>query len=210
MRRPIRSKFAIIGAAVVATFTMIATAEAQTFPQRQITLVVAYSAGGPSDAIARIIGERMGRTLGQTIIIDNATGGGGTLAGDKVANAPPDGHTILIQHLALLAQNKMYPNVRYDPRTALVPIGLVNSGPLILVTRKSLPAKTPAELLVWLKANGEKVTAAHANDTILICFAIFNNLLDIFKFSIVQLLFKFFNNKYKPSLSIILPEIFII
>ena len=150
------------GLAAFALSDVAYPANAQTFPNRQITITVPYAAGGPTDSIARIVGERMGRTLGQTIIIDNVVGGGGTLAGDKVAKSPPDGYTLLIQHLALPAQPSLYPNLRYDTRTAFAPLGLVNSGPMVIVARKSIPANTPAELWAWIKANGEKVTVGHA------------------------------------------------
>ena len=162
MRKTIEPKTHRLGAILLAMAGLIGAAQAQTFPSRQLTILVPYAAGGPTDQIARILGERMGRSMGQTIVIDNAVGGGGTLAGDKVSKAPPDGHTLLIQHLALLAQTKLYPNVPYDARTALVPVGLVNSGPMVLVARKSIPAKTAAELFAWIKANGEKTTVGHA------------------------------------------------
>ena len=150
------------GAAMLAAGLAVTTASAQTFASRQVTITVPYAAGGPTDQIARILGERMGRSVGQTFIIDNAAGGGGTLAGDKVSKAAPDGNTLLIQHLALLAQSKLYPNVPYDARTALVPVGLVNSGPMVLISRKSIPANNAAELFAWIKANGEKTTVGHS------------------------------------------------
>ena len=162
MRKSIAPMTLRLGAGVLAALCVIGAVQAQTFPNRQLTITVPYAAGGPTDQIARILAERMGRSMGQTIIIDTAVGGGGTLAGDKVVKAAPDGYTLLIQHLALLAQNKLYPSVRYDARTALVPVGLVNSGPMVLVARKSIPAKNAAELFAWIKANGEKTTVGHA------------------------------------------------
>ena len=148
--------------ALVATISMAVAAAAQTFPSRQVTITVPYTAGGPTDVIARILGEHMGRTMGQPFVIDNAAGAGGTIAADKVAHAAPDGYTLLLHHLALVAAPSLYTNLRYDTRTAFAPIGLVNTGPLVIVSRKSLPAKNAAELFAWIKANGEKVTAGHA------------------------------------------------
>lgn len=136
--------------------------QAQTFPTRQVTITVPYAAGGPTDVIARILGEHMGRTMGQPFVIDNAAGAGGTIAADKVAKSAADGYTLLLHHLALVAAPSLYSNLRYDTRTAFAPLGLVNTGPLVIISRKSLPATTAAELFSWIKANGEKVTAGHA------------------------------------------------
>ncbi len=137
-------------------------ARADGYPVRQVTMTVPYAAGGPTDVIARILGDHMGRTLGQTFVVDNAAGAGGTIAADKVAKSAPDGYTLLIHHLALLAAPHLYSNLRYDTRTAFQPVGLVNTGPLVIVSRKTMAANTAADLFAWLKANGEKVTAGHA------------------------------------------------
>ena len=142
--------------------TGFSASQAQTFPTRQITITVPYTAGGPTDVIGRILGDHLSRTLGQPFIIDNAAGAGGTIAADKVAKSSPDGYTLLLHHLALVAAPSLYSNLRYDTRSAFAPIGLVNIGPLVIVARKSIPATTAAELFAWIKVNGEKVTVGHA------------------------------------------------
>lgn len=158
----LRRTICAAAAATLALGIMAPGARADGYPVRQVTLTVPYAAGGPTDVIARILGDHMGRSLGQTFVIDNAAGAGGTIAADKVAMSAPDGYTLLIHHLALLAAPHLYSNLRYDTRGAFKPIGLVNTGPLVIVSRKTMAANSAAELFAWLKANGEKVTAGHA------------------------------------------------
>ncbi len=154
----------VIGAvaALLSMAVITPSSAAETFPARQVTITVPYAAGGPTDVIARILGEHLGRTTGQPFLVDAASGAGGTIASDKVAKSAPDGYTLLLHHLALVAAPSLYSNLRFDTRTAFAPVGLVNTGPMVLVTRKTLPVKTAAELFQWLKANGEKVTVGHA------------------------------------------------
>ena len=104
-----------------------------------MTLIVPYAAGGGTDTVARLIGERMSRALGQTVIIENVVGGGSTLANDRVARSTPDGSTVLINHVALLAAPSLFTNLRYDTNTAFEPVGLVNNAPMVLIGRKSIP-----------------------------------------------------------------------
>ena len=132
------------------------------YPSRQITLVVPYAAGGPSDSIARLVAESMGATLGQTIVIENVAGAGGTTGAARVAKADPDGYTLLIHHLALAAGAALYPKLTYDTTEAFVGIGLVNSGPFVLTGKKALAAGTAKEALDYIRANKEKVTMGSA------------------------------------------------
>ena len=113
---------------------------------KTMTLVVPYAAGGGTDTVARLIGERMSRTLGQTIIIENVAGGGSTLANDRVARSAPDGSTVLINHVGLLAAPSLFTNLRYDTKTAFEPVGLVNNAPMVLIGRKSIPGAGPKDL----------------------------------------------------------------
>lgn len=129
---------------------------------QQINLVVPFAAGGPTDVIARLLGERMSRSLGQIVVVENVAGAGGTLAPARVARTAPDGMTILIHHNALAAAPALYSNLSYDTKTAFEPIGLVNSGPMVLVGRKTLEARTAQELFAWIKAKGDKANFAHA------------------------------------------------
>jgi len=126
-----------------------------------VTLIVPYAAGGGTDTVARLIGERMSRTLGQTIIIENVVGGGGTLANDRVARSAPDGSTVLINHVALLAAPSLFVNLRYDTKTAFEPVGLVNNAPMVLIGRKSIPGTEPKDFVAWIEAQRDKANFAH-------------------------------------------------
>src|SRR3979409_717103 len=135
-------------------------AHAQPGP-KTITLVVPFAAGGGTDTVARLIGEQMSRTLGQTIVIDNVGGGGSTPATDRVARSAPDGSTVLINHVALLAAPSLFTNLRYDTNTAFEPVGLVNNAPMVLIGRKSIPGAGPKDFLAWIKAQGDRANFAH-------------------------------------------------
>jgi tripartite-type tricarboxylate transporter receptor subunit TctC len=137
-----------------------AQAQAQS-PSRTVTLVVPYAAGGGTDTVARLIGERMSRALGQNVIIENVVGGGSTLANDRVARSAPDGSTVLINHVGLLAAPSLFTNLRYDTATAFEPVGLVNTAPMVLIGRKSIPGAGPKDFLAWIKAQGDKANFAH-------------------------------------------------
>src|SRR5205085_3399150 len=128
---------------------------------KTITLVVPFAAGGGTDTIARLIGEQMSRTLGQAVIIENVVGGGSTLANDRVARSAPDGSTVLINHVALLAAPSLFTNLRYDTQTAFQPVGLVNNAPMVLVGRKSIPGASAKDQVSWIKAQGDKANFAH-------------------------------------------------
>ena len=126
-----------------------------------MTLVVPYAAGGGTDTVARLISEHMARALGRSVIIENQVGGGGTIANDRVARSAPDGTTILINHVALLAAPSLFNNLRYDTQTAFEPIGLVNNAPMLLVGRKSIPGGGPKDFVAWIKEQGPKANFAH-------------------------------------------------
>jgi tripartite-type tricarboxylate transporter receptor subunit TctC len=144
-------------AAAAAIFALTGAAAAQEFPSRPITLVVPFAAGGPSDAIARSVAQSMGSTLKQQVVIENVAGAGGTTGAARVAKAEPDGHTLLIHHVALPAGASLYKNLAYDTATAFEPVGLVNTGPMVLVSKKDFAAKNAKDLFAHLKANGDKV-----------------------------------------------------
>jgi tripartite-type tricarboxylate transporter receptor subunit TctC len=135
-------------------------AHAQSTP-KTVTLIVPFAAGGGTDTVARLIGERMSRTLGQTVIIENVVGGGSTLANDRVARSAPDGSTVLINHVALLAAPSLFTDLRYDTKTAFEPVGLVNNAPMVLIGRKSIPGAGPKDFVDWIKAQGDKANFAH-------------------------------------------------
>ena len=137
-------------------------ASAQSFPTKPITLVVPFAAGGPSDAIARLVGQSMSATLGQQVVVENVAGAGGTVGAARVAKAEPDGHTLLIAHVALPASTWLYRSLPYETGTAFEPVWLVNFGPMALATRKDFPAEDARALLARLKAGGRSITLAHA------------------------------------------------
>jgi tripartite-type tricarboxylate transporter receptor subunit TctC len=135
---------------------------AQAYPNRPITMVVPFAAGGPSDSIARLVGKVMGDTLGQQVIIENVAGAGGTAGAARVAKATPDGYTVLIHHLALAAGASLYNSPGYDTLTAFEPVGLVNYGPFVVIAKNAFPATTLPEFLARLKADVKTVSIAHA------------------------------------------------
>jgi len=124
------------------------------YPDRPITLVVPFSAGGPTDLLARVMGERMGKELGQQFVIDNTTGAAGSIGVGKVVRAAPDGYTISIGHLGThVANGTIYKNLSYDLLTDLVPIARLPSNPMLVVTSNAVPTKSLRELVDYLKAN---------------------------------------------------------
>lgn len=142
---------------------LFATLSAPVFAQpagRRITLIVPAAAGGSTDVIARVVGDHMSRTLGDTVTIENVPGGGTTLGSERVASASPDGSTVLINQLALLAAPSLLLNLRYDTRIAFSSVGLINTGPTVVVARKNL-ASSPADSIAWLRANGDKTNIGH-------------------------------------------------
>ena len=137
-------------------------AEAQTFPSKQITLVVPFTAGGPTDTLARILAERMGRALGQTVIVDNTTGAAGTIGVARVVRAAPDGYTIGIGHWSTHVVNPAIYPLTFDILDDLEPLAYIATNPQLLVSRKDLPAADLKGLIEWAKANSDKVTAGTA------------------------------------------------
>lgn len=139
---------------------MTLQAGAQSNP-RTVTLVVPYAAGGGTDTVARLIGDQMSRALGRNVIVENVVGGGSTLANERVARSTPDGSTVLINHVALLAAPSLFTNIRYDTQTAFEPIGLVNNAPMVLIGRKSIPGTGPKDFVDWIRTQGAKANFAH-------------------------------------------------
>lgn len=135
-------------------------AAAQSIP-KTVTLVVPYAAGGGTDTVARLIGQHMSRALGQNVVVENVAGAGGTLANERVARATPDGSSVLINHVALLAAPSLFSNLRYDTQTAFEPVGLVNNAPMVLVGRKSIPGAGPQDFVSWIRTQGAKANFAH-------------------------------------------------
>lgn len=157
-----RRTFVAILAALGLTWGAL-PAGAQDYPNRPITLIVPFAAGGPTDVIARIVGDHMSRTLGQTLVIENVVGAGGTTGTTRAKRAAPDGYTIIMGHMGThAAAPALYPNLAYNPETDFEPIGLVAGTPILIVTRKDFPAKDLKEFVDYVKANESKMNAAHA------------------------------------------------
>ena len=136
--------------------------QAQQYPTKVITLIVPFTAGGPTDTVARLVGKAMGDSLKQQIIVENVAGAGGTVAAIRVAKAAPDGYTILIHHIGMSTAPALYRKLPYDPLNDFEHIGLVNDTPMTLVARRDFPAKDLKELIAYVKANKEKVNYANA------------------------------------------------
>src|SRR5687767_26434 len=130
------------------------------YPAKPITMVVPFSAGGPTDTLARIMGERMRKTLGQTIIVDNTTGAGGSIGVAKVVRAPPDGHMVSLGHWGTHVVNGAYYNLNYNLLTDLEPIAMVATNPQVIISKPSVPASNLKELVAWCNANQGKVLMA--------------------------------------------------
>jgi tripartite-type tricarboxylate transporter receptor subunit TctC len=138
-------------------------AGAAAYPDRPITLIVPFAAGGPTDVVARIVAEHMSRTLGQQIVVENVAGAGGTTGTLRAAQAPPDGYTIEMGHMGTHGAAKaVYPDLKYDPVKDFVPIGLAAGTPILIVARKDFPAKDLKEFVSHVKQNSEKLNEAHA------------------------------------------------
>lgn len=152
-------------AAVVSAGTLLGSniASAQKdWPTKSISLVVPFAAGGPTDSIARLIAVPMGQALGQTVVVENVPGAGGTIASTKVARAAPDGYTIYIHHMGMATAQALYDKLPYDPMTSFEYIGQVADVPMVLLGKKDLPANNFKELEAYIRANGSKVTMANA------------------------------------------------
>ncbi|HEX9238257.1 MAG TPA: tripartite tricarboxylate transporter substrate binding protein [Xanthobacteraceae bacterium] len=134
---------------------------AQTYPERPVTIVVAFAPGGADDATARILQDPMQKALGQPIVVENVSGAGGMIAAAKVAHADPDGYTLLLHQDALAAGMTLYPERTFDAEKDFAPIGLVNTTTNTLAGRPSLPANNFDELLRWMKEPGQTIKVGH-------------------------------------------------
>jgi len=137
-------------------------AAAQTYPNRPITMVVPFAAGGPTDTVARLIGQSMTQTLGQQVVIENVGGAGGTLGAARVAKATADGYTVLLHHIGHATSATLYRKLPYDTIGDFEPIGLVTDVPMTIIAKKDLPPNNFQELVAYMKANRDKVSLANA------------------------------------------------
>lgn len=140
----------------------VASAPAQDYPTRPVTMVVPFAAGGPTDTVARLVAQSMSKTLGQQVVVENVGGAGGTIGAARVAKADPDGYTLLLHHIGQATSATLYRKLSYNAKTDFAPIGLVTDVPMTIVARKDFPAKDLKELVAYVKANPDKVTLANA------------------------------------------------
>lgn len=151
----------VAAAAAVAAFGL-APASAADYPTRPITMVVPFSAGGPTDTVTRLIAESMGKDLGQQIVVENVGGAGGTLGAARVAKADKDGYTLLLHHIGMATSATLYRKLPYDTTNAFDYVGLVTEAPMTLVARSDFEPKDLKGLIEYVKANKDKVTYANA------------------------------------------------
>lgn len=149
-------------AAAAALAALAWPAAAQTYPERTITMVVPFAAGGPTDTVTRLVAEAMSRDLGQEIVVENVGGAGGTLGAGRVAAADPDGYTLLLHHIGMATSATLYRKLAYDTLNAFEYVGLVTEVPMTIVARKDLEPTDLKGLVDYAKANKDSVTVANA------------------------------------------------
>lgn len=138
-------------------------AAAQEYPTRQITMIVPFAAGGPTDVIARIVASHMSQTLGQAIVIENVVGAGGTTGAARAAKSANDGYTLITGHMGThAAAVPLYPKLAYHPEKDFEPVALLAGTPILILARKDFPANNLKEFVAYLKANTDKLNMAHA------------------------------------------------
>jgi tripartite-type tricarboxylate transporter receptor subunit TctC len=152
----------VVWATFIALLSLGSAAQADNYPSHPITIVVPFAAGGPSDAMARILGERMKAALGQAVLVENVTGAGGSIGVGRAVRSPPDGYTISFGHLGTHVCNGAIYRLGYDLVDDLEPVVLLPSNPMIIVSKTAVPAKSLTELLAWLKARPSPATAGTA------------------------------------------------
>ncbi|MCS6933360.1 MAG: tripartite tricarboxylate transporter substrate-binding protein [Acetobacteraceae bacterium] len=148
---------ALLGAAAFA-----GQAAAQAFPTQQITMVIPFAPGGPTDVVGRLLAEVMGRDLGQPVVVQNVGGAGGTIGVHRVVQARPDGHTILYTNIGIATQPTLYRRLPYNPLTDLEPFGLVTPTPMIISVRPNFPGTTLADFLAYARERRDGVNLANA------------------------------------------------
>ena len=153
------------GAALAAAALVLAACDlvgGGAYPNKEITIVVPFSAGGPTDTVTRLVAESMSKELGQQIVVENAGGAGGTLGAGKVAQAAPDGYTLLLHHIGMATSATLYRKLAYDPLNAFDYVGLVTDVPMVLVAKPNFEPTDLKGLIEYVKANKDKVNYANA------------------------------------------------
>jgi tripartite-type tricarboxylate transporter receptor subunit TctC len=158
-------RLGVIAAAAVAAFSVVTSATAQDYPvkDKSITIVVPFTAGGPTDRVARDLAEAMRKPMGgATILVDNAAGAGGSIGANKVAKANPDGYTLLLHHIGMSTMPGLVRNIPFKVETDFEYLGMINDVPMTLVGKPALAANNYKELTTWMAANKGKINIGHA------------------------------------------------
>jgi tripartite-type tricarboxylate transporter receptor subunit TctC len=181
MARCPRLRFVAALAAALLFPTACGGDEGGAYPERQITVVVPFAAGGPTDTVTRLVAKPMSTALGQQIVVQNVEGAGGTVAAGQVARAEPDGYTVLMHHIGMSTAPTLYPDLPFDPLQDLETIGLVTEVPMTIVARKDFEPNTLQELVEYVRANADDVTYAHAGIGAAshLCGLLFQNAIDV-------------------------------
>lgn len=148
--------------ALAVTTVLAGAAQAQEYPNKLVTVIVPFAAGGPTDTVARLVGQSMSKSLGQQVIIENVGGAGGTLGAARVAKAAPDGYTVLLHHIGQATSVALYRKLPYDTLNDFAPVGLITDVPMTFVAKSAFPAKDLKELVAYAQANKDKVSYANA------------------------------------------------
>jgi tripartite-type tricarboxylate transporter receptor subunit TctC len=154
--------FRVIAAVAAGLVIGLSDAQAQDYPTKSITMIVPFAAGGPTDTVARMVGQSMSKTLKQQIVIENVGGAGGTLGAARAAKASPDGYTVFLHHIGQATSATLYRKLPYDTIGDFEPIGLVTEVPMTLVARRDYPPANMKDLIVYVKENKEKVNLGNA------------------------------------------------
>ncbi|MFZ3248892.1 MAG: tripartite tricarboxylate transporter substrate-binding protein, partial [Pseudolabrys sp.] len=147
---------------ILASLLAFASSAIAEYPERPINIIVPFAAGGPSDVMARILADRMKRPLGQTILVENVTGAGGSIGVTRAVRSQPDGYTISFGHLGTHVFNGAIYPLTFDLLTDLEPVAILPSNPMVIVSKNGVPAKTLKEFISWVKQNSGKISAGTA------------------------------------------------
>ena len=152
----------LVAGIIAGTAFSAAAAVAQDYPTQPVTIVVPFSAGGPTDTVTRLVAAAMSEDLGQQVVVQNVGGAGGTLGAGQVAAANPDGYTLLLHHIGMSTAPALYASLPFEPMTDFAPIGLVTEVPMTIVARKDFEPATLEDLIAYIREKGEDITYANA------------------------------------------------
>lgn len=151
-----------VAAAALAVLACMGGVAAQEFPSKPIVMLVPFAAGGPTDVVGRALGQVMSKSMKQPVVIENAVGAGGTLAGIKLTRSAPDGYTTLLMHIGMATAPALYRNLAFKPETDMQAVGLIVDTPMTLIAKPGMPAANLKELIAYVRANKDKVALANA------------------------------------------------